>query len=309
VLDGGRVKKFKHKNAILMSAYGPSPYFKDQVDTIVAQMNDGDILIIVDDGSRQVKWDSLREVPAKFIFWSRLERLGASASFLQLVVDTEIDAEYYYLSDQDDLWMLNKLSVQAKHARNKPHEINATVHAWLDLKSGEAGGEYKPAFCPLKKLSAAHYCFETPAPGMTMSFNHECQRMFLKNAELIKRFSNQLPHDRILMALVGMYGSVRIISKPLVQYRQHAHNVVGAPGKGLLEIWAKRIRSPFRTWRTATQGRALYFALLDNKQNTNNDVKNHRSLGRMRLRTDPFEDWIIRRFVIFLGVVNRIFSK
>ena len=241
--------------------------------------------------------------------WSRLERLGASASFLQLVVDTEIDAEYYYLSDQDDLWMPDKLSVQAEHARNKPHEINATVHAWLDLKSGEAGGEYKPAFCPLKKLSAAHYCFETPAPGMTLSFNHECQRMFLKNAELIKRFSKQLPHDRILMALVGMYGSVRIISKPLVQYRQHAHNVVGAPGKGLLEIWAKRIRSPFRTWRTATQGRALYFALIDNNQNTNNDVKNYRSLGRMRLRTDPFEDWIIRRFVIFLGVVDRIFGK
>ncbi|WP_110961486.1 glycosyltransferase [Acidovorax sp. ST3] len=301
--------KFKYKNAILMSAYGPSPYFKEQVATIVAQMNDGDILIIVDDGSRQVKWDSLREVPAKFIFWTRLERLGASASFLQLVVEAGIDAEYYYLSDQDDLWMPDKLSVQAKDARNKPHEINATIHAWLDLKSGEAGGEYKPEFSPLKKLSAAHYCFETPAPGMTMSFNHECQRMFLKNAELIKRFSNQLPHDRILMALAGMYGAVRIISKPLVQYRQHAHNVVGAPGKGLLEIWAKRIRSPFRTWRTVTQGRALYLALIDHNKNATNDVKNHHSLGRMRLRTDPFEDWIIRRFVIFLGFVDRIFSK
>ena len=292
-----------------MSAYGPSPYFEEQVATIVAQMDDGDILVVVDDGSRQVKWESLREKPRNFIFWTRLERLGASASFLQLVIDAGVDAEYYYLSDQDDLWVPGKLSIQAQTDEIGSSKINATVHAWLILRAVDAQSKNRSAVYPLKKLSMAHYCFETPAPGMTMSFNHECRQMFVKKAELIKKFSDQLPHDRILMALVGMYGVIQIISKPLVLYRQHGGNVVGASQQGLLDTWMRRMRSPFRAWRTVSQGRALFLALITNQESNSDNTVNCLSLGEMRLRTNFVENWITWQLVILLGAIDRIFRK
>lgn len=292
-------------SAIFMSAYGASPYLAEQVDSITAQMGPQDILVIVDDGSRNVDWVGLKKLPANYLFWTRINKMGVGKSFFNLIMEVEVQARYYFLSDQDDVWMKNKLMVQKECHQKCATKIHATVHAWIVLNQHVNKQLHGNVIQPIPQLSPAHYFFETPSPGMTLSFTNESRQLLVEHKSLLINFVDKLPHDRILCAFFARHGQLQLVAEALVHYRQHTDNLVGAPSTRRLESWGKRIKQSIRTWRTASHGLAFYMSVNGFMQERCGQAEQVKCVGNMELRSNPADNRIMQCTVRLLNIINR----
>lgn len=300
-------KKPKYRAAILLSAFGNSPYMSAQVESIVQQMQEHDVLVMVDDGSNEVPWSQVKRWPANFLVWSRLCQLGASHSFVDLVLHSPVTAEHYLLADQDDVWLNGKMYCQVSAQQQAGGGQHATTHLWCSghpASGGHTSSARRQQFRPLPRLSPAHYCFETPAPGMTLGFNTACRDMIQSNEQTVLAMVEGLPHDRILFAILAFHAQIHVLAKPLVHYRQHDGNLVGAPSRNALQFWWRRLLSPIRAWRTATWGEQLYTQLVSNAHG-----KNFKSLSDQRLRTKRFDDLCVHFLLWCRKKLKRLAGK
>lgn len=296
-----------YRAAILLSAFGDSPYLGEQVHSIVQQMDVRDILIIVDDGSRKVRWTTIETWPRNFLVWSRLQQLGACGSFLSLIIHSTVKAEHYFLSDQDDLWMPGKINDQLLAHLNYGAGIQASTHKWACIRSQNRNSQALRAgraIEPLACLSLAHYCFETPAPGMTLGFNANCRELLKTQQESLLALTDQLPHDRILFAIISLHGRIQVLDKVLVHYRQHTGNLVGALPPSIWQLWRQRLAWPRRAWRTATCGLTLYQQL--NHTLEPSDPRRNGSTSTMQLRSDPWDNRLLQLILSFRAFLLRL---
>ena len=283
-----------YRAAILLSAFGDSPYLCEQVHSIVQQMDARDILIIVDDGSRAVPWTAIQTWPKNFLIWSRLQQSGASQSFLSLIVHSTVQAEHYFLSDQDDVWCPGKIKLQLLAHTVQGTDFHASTHWWSCMHQHPAPSHsvhIGPPAQPLPTLSPAHYCFETPAPGMTLAFDANCRDLIKTHQELLLSLAGQLPHDRLLFAFFSLHARIHVLNTVLVHYRQHAGNLVGSPPANGRTLWHKRIAWPRRAWRTAIVGAALYQRLMQTRNIVN--IRRREGLSTMRLRSNIWDNRVL----------------
>lgn len=280
---------------VLLSAYGASPYLSAQVASITAQLTEQDLLILVDDGSRAVCWEVLKPVlPTNYLCWSRLQGQGFSASFLDLLLTSAPKGQYYFLADQDDVWLPEKLNRQLAATPTD----GMSVHGW-QVWDMTTPPDTENAQKPVYALSAAHYFFETPAPGMTMCFGQECRAQLQHWTAVLAPFTAGLPHDRILAAAVSTVGSVVVLATPGVWYRQHGGNQIGAPGKGALARFWQRLRQVQSSWRSIHTGLSLYWAL------SALGAKLPAAPWRLPLRSGILDNWMVRCLVYFTTISRK----
>ena len=296
-----------YRAAILLSAFGDSPYLSEQVHSIVQQMDARDILIIVDDGSRAVPWTAIQTWPKNFLIWSRLQPSGASQSFLSLIVHSTVQAEHYFLSDQDDIWCPGKINLQLLAHTVQGTDFHASTHWWSCMHQHRAPSQLLhlgPPARPLPTLSPAHYCFETPAPGMTLAFDANCRDLIKTHQELLLSLGRQLPHDRLLFALFSLHARIHALDSVLVHYRQHSGNLVGSPPANGRTLWRKRIAWPRRAWRTAMAGAALYQQLMQTRNAP--DTRCDEGLSTMRLRSNTWDNRLLHAILCCRTVLQRL---
>ncbi len=99
------------KIAILMAVYNGEKYITQQIDSIISQSFELWTLYIRDDGSSD---DTLKIIAAyndpRIIITQDFQgNLGTKNSFLYLL--EIIDSPYYMFSDQDDVWLENKIKL------------------------------------------------------------------------------------------------------------------------------------------------------------------------------------------------------
>ncbi|TXH37418.1 MAG: hypothetical protein E6Q94_02395 [Burkholderiaceae bacterium] len=290
----------RYRVAVLLSAHGRSPYLREQVASIRAALTPDDILVVVDDGSAQVDWSSLHgELPHNYLCWSRLKGLGSSLSFMDLLCNLPIRASYYSWADQDDRWCKDKLSCQLQWLATKP-DAWACVHGWRPLRLGQDGKWITDApQAPTVQRSAAHYCFETPAPGMTLCMTEEArQQLMALDRQLLKRLLADMPHDRLACAVLGLSGRLQLVADVLVDYRQHSENLIGAPPSGRLARATQRIQRWRSFWRTARAGGVLYRQLVASGLGSGQALPR---LTDQRLRASGGENWILQAWLRWYG--------
>jgi hypothetical protein len=252
----------EYRVAVLMSAYGCSPFLREQLASIRAQVTADDLLVVVDDGSRCVDWDTMQDWPYPFLCWSRLASTGSSASFMNLLLDLSVRASYYCWVDQDDVWLPGQLLCQIKTLDSQSSAI-ACVHGWRPL-SRRRDGAWAPSVAqsPVVQRSAAHYCFETPAPGMTLCMTREARRLLeAVDGETRANLIKDMPHDRLACAVIGFHGGLLALQEAFVEYRQHEANQIGAPRSSAWKRGMRRLRRGLRSWQTLRAGRRLYLSL------------------------------------------------
>lgn len=232
----------KYRAAILLSAYGKSYYLPSQVKSIAEQMSSADILVIVDDGSALVEWDCIYSLlPPNYIIWSRIKNIGSSLSFIDLLVDSQWDdAKYYFLSDQDDVWLDGKIEKQTVLTPAEKISVHAVIEDWEVIEKGALS---KKCIFPVQRQSSIHYFFETPAPGMTMCIGAQFREKLKQHQGSLRKAAASLPHDRIIAACSGWSDALVNIGEPLVSYRQHQSNLIGAAAKtDIVSTSARRLK-------------------------------------------------------------------
>ena len=120
---------------ILLSTYNGEQYLKEQVKSIQDQTYQNWQLLIRDDGSTDGTVEIIQELVAqderiRFINQGAIENLGVIKSFHALLKYEK--ADLYCFSDQDDVWLPDKIALQVAEAAKHPQEVPLLVYT--DLK-------------------------------------------------------------------------------------------------------------------------------------------------------------------------------
>ena len=113
-----------------MSTYNGKDYLREQIDSILAQnckekMGVDLKLFIRDDGSKDGTQKILDEYAEKYpdkISWYQGENIGVIKSFFELIEKSDVKAEYYAFSDQDDYWHKEKLSAGIEQIKSMTND-------------------------------------------------------------------------------------------------------------------------------------------------------------------------------------------
>lgn len=236
--------------AVLMATYNGAAYLEEQLGSLLSQSYRWIDVVVSDDGSEDGTLDILQEWKEKwdkgrFIVRSG-PRLGFAENFRSLIVDPAIDANYYAFCDQDDIWEPQKLEIAVSHLDRVAAGSTALFcsRTLTITEDGKIAG-MSPLFS--KKPSFRNALVQSLAGGNTMVLNRAAQSI-MKRAS---RRSGFVSHDWWAYLLVsGTGGQVFYCPRPLVRYRQHGSNQVGAntSWQARRSRLKRMIRGQFRQW-------------------------------------------------------------
>ena len=206
--------------AVVVATYNGATYLLAQLESIAQQTHKPAQIIIVDDASLD---DTVRiannfatEHPNVLVVQNET-RLGYIKNFEKgMLLAT---ASYVALSDQDDIWVPHKLETLLAN-------IGGQMLAYSDSELIDAEGQLlNQKMSTIKNQLAYHtpimYAIGAWAPGHAMLFKKEL-------IEKAAPFPTLVTHDFWLGFVATCYGTVVYVNEPLVHYRQHAQNAIGA---------------------------------------------------------------------------------
>lgn len=214
------------KIEVLMSTYNGEKYIREQIDSILHQSGVSVHILVRDDGSSDSTKSILNEYQAKGqLKWYEGENIGAKYSFLDVLQNAE-EAEYYAFSDQDDVWLPNKI----KEALNKIEMYQEEQPILYYSETMQVDNQLRKTnyqFHSGKPYKFGQILIKNHASGCTMVFNRTLQQLIKKQD--YRQLENIPYHDHwIYMVCLACGGKVIYDSESYILYRQHNQNVIGA---------------------------------------------------------------------------------
>jgi hypothetical protein len=173
--------------------------------------------------------------------------MGAAKSFLHLLAVARTgEAQFFAFADQDDVWMPEKLARGVDALGHAPHSVPALycarqwlVDAKLNRRRLSAPVRRPPGFLPALTQNIA--------TGCTIILNRAAVDLVLASKP-----PDEAWHDWwCYLVVTGAGGSVLADPTPVILYRQHGANAIGAP--------ASRTRRGVAAFR---RGRASFMRIL-----------------------------------------------
>lgn len=230
------------KVAVLMATYNGEKFIRQQLDSILAQVNVDVHVFVRDDHSS----DRTVEIIGSYCIstgcvslMDEVEyQLYAAKNFMSLVRDTDLSSfDYMAYCDQDDIWLPSKL----EEAVFKMRSENADCYA-SNLLMGDADANIILNNSILKKAASYifnykknkkmqyDFYFESASAGCTLVLGKKAalylQKLF---TGLFDRIPVRASHDWSTYAITRLGGfNWYIDSRSFIIYRQHAENAYGA---------------------------------------------------------------------------------
>lgn len=226
---------------VLLATYNGAKYLPAQLDSLLAQTHQNFRLLVSDDGSSDATLDILQSYGARFgARWVLVPNaqpgMGVVRNFENLMAASLRDgvAAWVAFADQDDVWLPEKIECCLRAMQQMEQECGAglpcLVHSDLTVVDeglkviSESFARYQrmdPLQCsPLSLLSV------NQVTGCTMLVNRSLLRMALP-----------LPRETIMhdwwCGLLSGSGRRCFVPTPLILYRQHGANQVGAKDRSL----------------------------------------------------------------------------
>jgi glycosyltransferase involved in cell wall biosynthesis len=213
---------------ILMGTYNGQNFLAEQLQSIENQTHKNWRLVLSDDGSTDDTLTIAKEFQDK---WGcdRVEirqgpKQGFCKNFLGLACDSTIKADFYAFSDQDDVWMDDKLSKAIAYFKT---ENNAEIPRAYCGRTQLVDEHLKLlGRSPLFTLpgSFRNALVQSIAGGNTMVFNQGTKEL-LEKAGLLHVVS----HDWWVYQITkGAGGDLYYDPEPTILYRQHNNSLVGS---------------------------------------------------------------------------------
>lgn len=214
--------------AILLCTYNGSTFLSEQLDSFTHQSLANWQLFVHDDASTDNTCDLIEQYQASVQQKVTLQRntssKGFAKNFLSTICTTPNDsADFFALSDQDDIWQKDKLSRAVDYLKTLSPDIPALYCARTE--TSDAQGQ-PLSFSPLfsKKPSFKNALVQSIAGGNTMVFNKAAKILITKASGNI----DVIGHDWwIYLLITGAGGHVFYDPHPSILYRQHENNLIG----------------------------------------------------------------------------------
>lgn len=252
----------KKKIAILLATYNSSLFLEEQLDSLFNQNYLEWQLYIRDDGSK----DNTQEIIQ--VYKSRYDNItivddgdsgvGALNSFMKLLKN--VDADYYFFCDHDDIWERDKISKSLKLMidiekinPNKPiivHTDLKVVDRQLNITSNSfwKSSGIKPKLLENERFIQVFNC----VTGCTMLLNK-------KSKDISFPYPTSAPmHDWwIAIQTLRCKGIIHHLNDSTILYRQHGGNEVGARSVNFNYFFNK-----IKTLKQTLHGHKVHIAFL-----------------------------------------------
>jgi rhamnosyltransferase len=215
--------------AVLLATYNGIDFIAEQIESILSQTSCLVEIWVSDDQSTDGTWEWLREkssVERRISLLPREHRHGnAARNFYRLLRDVDSSKyDYIALSDQDDVWLANKLCLCIREMRErKAAAVSSNVVAvWPNGR--------KKLIRKSQRQRRLDFLFESAGPGCTYVMTAECiggfKQFLAANRSAVEAVQF---HDWMLYAWVRSSGFAwYILPSATMYYRQHGGNEYGA---------------------------------------------------------------------------------
>lgn len=220
-----------------MATYNGENYLDAQIRSILYQDYTNWKLFISDDGStdktKNIINNYCTKYPEKIISLNNIKRFGNPRdNFFNLL--KRVDADLYFLSDQDDVWYSNKLFCFINFYNDlfvEEKKRPLLIHSDLEIVDAElktiSTSFFKYQQINHKKDSIKTLLVQNIVHGCAMLINRELKlKLRLESLSDDVLYKIEM-HDWYIALIVSEFGVIKYIDKSLIKYRQHQCNIVG----------------------------------------------------------------------------------
>lgn len=199
--------------SVCLATFNGSKYIVRQLKSILSQLGDNDEIIVSDDNSTDDTCDLLVSFNDKRITVVKNSGNKGPVSNFENALKVA-KGDYIFLSDQDDIWLPNKVSVMCAGLINNhlvlsncevvDKELVTLISSFFDYRNSKPGfwiNMYKNSYI-----------------GCCMAFRREVLNYVLPFPKSIHM------HDWWIGLLVELNGHVEFIEQPLMKYVRHGNN-------------------------------------------------------------------------------------
>jgi len=247
-----------------MCTYNGAEFLPAQWESILAQSRKPDEIVVCDDGSSDQtrslleKFASETSIPVTLSF--NQKNLGSVKNFEQAI--RLCTGSIIVLSDQDDVWRDDKLQT-IEAAFNKSPRVGLVFSdaEIVDENLEPLGRRMWTEICfePYKrKLIARGRALEVLITGWTVTGATMAFRSDFVNLSLPIPDGIAMIHDGWIALTVATVAEVVPIDEPLIKYRQHERQQIGAPARPELEAQPRGIQGIDTAFRRRNRSAELH---------------------------------------------------
>lgn len=217
-----------------MATYNGEKYIKEQLDSILSQLDVSDEIIISDDGST----DSTKEIisryeDARIKFFVNSNGKGPVRNFENAI--KKASGEYIFLSDQDDIWRADK--IQKIVSAFSFDDSLTLIFSNAQIIDGRGNNKNYTFFKNnnANDTSLFKSFVKNQFLGCTIAFKNELKSKVLP-------FPATIPMHDWWIGIVNLYyGKVKFLNENLISYRRHSNNVTSESCSSLFQMFSWRI--------------------------------------------------------------------
>lgn len=221
---------------ILMTTYNGEKYIEEQIKSIINQTFSEWKLIIRDDGSTDSTASIIENYCRKDdrikLLINTSDRHGAYLNFFSLInyAHSIEDFDYYFFSDQDDIWCSNKIERMIKEANKLNNDVPRLLYSDMQIIDSQSNTIFDSlnGIMGIGKIS-----------GMSLFFTHGflwgCDSMINKSLfKLVPIFPLNhehieiMSHDNYYGKFALLFGEICYIDEVYVKHRRHEKNETGS---------------------------------------------------------------------------------
>ncbi len=226
------------------------------LDSLVAQTRPADVIIAVDDGSKDSTCEILERYKDKLpLEITKFEKnRGHRAAFstaLEKAAALLEDDDLIFLADQDDIWLPNKLEVMNQ-------KIGDSSMTFGDAEIIDGDGVVTESSWRKK----AEIVEQLSQQALLTGYTNVTGCMVAFKAGLLKTalpIPQDVPvHDQWITLCATVENGYRAIADKVIQYRIHGNNAIGEGNK----TWSEKLQTNVQ-WAKAVKGSNLFEKLPD----------------------------------------------
>ena len=228
----------KPKVLVLLATCNGEKYLRQQLDSIYAQEDVEVSIFATDDGSTDSTIAILEEYKKNHSL--TIHHHGEPHEFTYNFIDAifankNTSFDYYAFSDQDDVWMKEKLSSAIEMLKKNSKNVYSSN---LTIVNENLDGEALMNDDSIQRCNKYNAVFENVATGCTIVFS----KAFL---DLLVRYypKNIYLHDYWVYLLAIYTDNYIYDSRSFIKYRQHGCNQIGDSSKKGVKTYYKRFKA------------------------------------------------------------------
>ena len=245
---------------IIMAVYNGQEYIREQLESLKDQTYTEWRLVIRDDRRSDKTAEIVKkfsdEVEQEVIFKVNEKPSGSAKNNFALLINDAKESDYVMFCDQDDIWKKDKIEitfnkmkqVEERYGRDFPLLVHGDVEV-ID-ENGNINAD--------SMFEMSHINADSKLPQILIQ-NHVTGCTMMCNKKLIAGISEYasseyiIMHDYLAALYASVFGKIEVIKKPLLSYRQHSGNSVGAKNNNNPVYLLKRLANGRKSYKEAME--------------------------------------------------------